>query len=646
MNLRSGLQICRNGKHGRVGQIRLQHQKVEIHSDDGDMAVLSMNEFRREMADGDIRPLVTSQDGTLQPLSANWLEAETVTARTERLKREKILRHLEELRAEGLQIRVALSRVVDFCRVEGLGVAPCERTLRDWRRRAKSHASMLSPGWTRCGNRSQGPDEILLAVMKEIIDAAIVGSDRFTLNEAWRFVQARYDEEWRAQKGTASLPRHSIKKLKSFLKALPWAELLKLRMDSRTVRAITRTAVRVHQTGIFWECVEIDAAVLNIFVRNDAGEEVGRPVLYVAVDTATGYPVGLILTIQKPSALPFVDLLRFMYFPKPPGFDQKYDIKHRIEVFGKPITARVDNGSEFIGDVAVEVVLALHGDSARCKPYTPQEKPFVERFIGILKNYIQTLPGATTSAITEEPRLLRPGEKLLTLEELRGKVYRFAYDRYALQVNDLRSAKCRKAVAPHDIWMEMASTFTQPVPVSSAEFERSLAFKRESRMLAHDGIHFDGWNYHSDELAALGNRHGLVRYEFSYSELDAMTIYVVPPNGGEMVPAFEKILDGSPIDRAMARAVKKRILEEKRSLDRRTFAHTLGELKVLKQLANSSRSRAQQARVDDMLERAAEQVSKTMPRSDAQALGPTEPLALPMFAAHSPPRGRKKGEHR
>ena len=646
LKLQAGLQICRFGKNSWVGHIRMEHQKVEIHSDDGDMVILSPDEVRQEIVDGDIRLLVSAGDGTLRPLSTNWRENERAKARQERERRMKIIRYVESERARGLLIKDIIPKLADYCRSEQLGVAPCERTLRDWRKLAKGHESVLSPAWSRCGNRYQGPDEILLDVLWEVVDVAIVNTDRFTVAAAWKIVEARFDEEWRRRKGDATPPLHSIKKLKNFLRAIPWADLLKLRMDGRTARAMLRTAVRTHEAGIFWDVVEMDATVLDILVCDESGKEIGRPVLYVAIDVATGYIVGLLLTIQKASTLPFVECLRFMYFPKPAGFDEKYEIKNRIEVFGKPVTLRVDNGAEFIGKTATEVVRQLFGDTARCKPYTPQEKPHVERFNGILKNYILTLPGATTSSVGGGQRVPRAGEKLYTLEELRGKIYRFVYDDYALRGNIQRSIKGRKAVAPIDIWKEMAAVYTQPVPVSRDEFEKSLCFKRESRSLGHDGIKFEGWNYHSDELSDLFLVHGPGRYEFLYSDLDAVNIYVAPPNGGELIAATEKTLEGSTIDRATAKSIKKQIRCEKYDLDRRTFDQTLAEFASLKQTQKSSRSRAKQARVDDMLNKAAEHVRSSMPKAKSPDSGLAKSSTSGSPLAESKPRGRRMGDIR
>ena len=646
--VQAGLQFLRNGKVSYVGQLRQQHQKLELNSDDGDMVILTPDAFRREVVDGYIQMLVPAGDGTFRPVSNNWREREGPCSKTQRNKRIQILRLIDEQFKKGISLADIFPTLQEFCNEANLGRAPCERTLRNWRRLAKGHESMLSPAWDRCGNRYQGPDEILLTVIREVVNVCILGNDLFTLSAAWTIVEALYDERWTQLRGTEAIPRHSKKKLKNFVRSMPWSEVMKLRMDGRTARAITRSAVHIHNTGIFWECVEMDATVLNIFVRDEEGNEIGRPILYVAIDSATGYVVGLHLTIQKPSTLPLVECLRFMYFPKPDGFDEKYGIKKRIEVFGKRILLRVDNGSEFIGQAATVLVRQLFGDTARCQPYKPEEKPYVERFNGTLKTYILTLNGATTSSVNGKQRVPRKGETLYTLEELRGEIYRFVYDKYSLLVNDRRSIKCRKAVAPLDIWKEMKATFTEPVPVGREEFERSLCFTRETRALGADGISFDGWMYHSDELASMVDTCGPGRYKFLQSDLDAVTIYVLPPDGGERIAAFAKDLEGTTVDRATATLIKKQLAHEKKELNRRTFAHALAEYRALREKIKSSRGRAKQARADDLLDAAEEHTKRTMPRHKpvtASALLP-DSLAGVIDMMIAAPRGRKMGEKR
>lgn len=643
--IKSGLEFFRLGKVWKVGALRLALNKLELHGDDGDMTVIDPENLRAEFADGDSKLLVKSTDGTYVVPSSNWQEFQSDRAKVVWKIRIKILKFVDQERLDGKTTAEITESLKDYCKdIEGIKLPPCERTLRNWRARTRGHEVMLSPAWHRCGNRNQGPDDLLRKAIREVVDVAVFKSDLFTMTAAWKLIEARYDELWRQENGTDPVPAHSRKQLKTFLREIPWSELIKLRMDARTASALTRTAVHPHVADFFWDCVEMDATVLDILICDENGNEIGRPVLYVAIDVATGYVVGLYLTIQKPSAFAFVECLRFMYFPKPEGFDEQYGIKQRIEVFGLPVELKVDNGSEFIGTTATEVVVQLHGDSARCRPYRPQEKPHVERFNGTLKSRILTLRGATTSSVDGQWRLRRKGEKLMTIDELRGEIYRFTYDNYSLRMNEMRSLRGRKAVAPYDIWKEMAATMTQPIPVNRNEFESALFFKRESRVLSLDGISFEGWMYHSDELRSLYHRFGHGNCDFLYSDLDAMTIAVVPPNGGDSITAFVKGMDGVSVDRATASFLRKKILSDGKELNRRTFDEALSTLRAQQKIAKSSRSRAEQARIDDMLDKAEAAARKTRPHKSAQRPTDTPIKLAATNGGTTKPRARKFGE--
>lgn len=88
--VQAGLQICRHGKISYVGQLRQTHQKLEILSDDGDMVILSPDDFRREVVNGDIQMVVPAGDGTLRPVSNDWRATEGRCAKLERDRRVKV----------------------------------------------------------------------------------------------------------------------------------------------------------------------------------------------------------------------------------------------------------------------------------------------------------------------------------------------------------------------------------------------------------------------------------------------------------------------------------------------------------------------------------------------------------------------------
>jgi hypothetical protein len=625
--IRAGLMFQRHAKTWRVTGLRTNFRKLVAEADDGDVDNIDIDQFLRECSEGEIAQLVPDGCGALRPVSNDWRGRERTTSKKERTRREAILAAEAAASKAGMTLRHAAEAIATVCKKEEWKT-PSERTLRNWRKLAKQHESQLSPKWPRCGNHRQGPDELLLQSMEGVYEATLAVSDRFTIAAAWRFVEAKYDDL--CTKHGQPRRRHGINKLKHYLLQMPWSDLMRAQLDPRTARALTRKTKALNTADLFWDVVEMDATHLPIIVRNDDGEPIGRPVLYLAIDVATGYPVGLHLTILKPSVQPFLECLRYMYFPKPDGFDEKYRIRDRIEVFGKPVLLKVDNGSEFIGESAVAVVDQLHGDSARCKPMTPEEKPHVERANGSIKQFVRTLPGSTQSAVTKEPRIVPAGEVLLTIEELWGRLLRHIYGDYVYQMNVLRSWKNRRAVSSHDIWVDMSLSHFPPFPVNRSEFEMALYFKRDARVLNRDGIAFDGFTYHSKELGALFDLTGSGRYEIRYADHDAEIILVLPRDGGEPVKAFAKELQGLRVDRATAKEMRDYLVACGKERDRRSYQQRLAELTEHEQAAaKSMRGRNRKARKDEMMKNARDAIRPTMPAPmselDALAPNPTSP---------------------
>lgn len=646
--IKSGLEFMRFGKVCYLGEVRSAHHKLSIHADDGDMTILSPDEFRREVVNGSILMLVPDSKGILHPVPEGWKENETEKSKKRRSEIHRLIEHAAQCQLQGIPFKDMNASLTAYCIENRIDRPPKERTLRLWRNKSKCHESMISPHWNLCGNRYQGPTSLLLESIKEVISLKLAfQKNRFKMVDAWAEIQSVYDAKWREEHGDdARPPPHSIRQLRNFMRTMAWNDLMKLQLDGRTCRAITRTAVNPHTASKLFDAVEMDATVLDILICDKEEKEIGRPILYLAIDTATGYPLGVYLTIQKPSTLAFVECLRFMLFPKEDGFDTKYGIKNRIEVFGKPILLRVDNGSEFVSAVAEALVYQIFCDTVRCKPHTPQEKPHVERCNGTLKSHILTLSGATTSSVTGEKRVIPKDEKLYQIEELRTEIYQFLYDKYALRTNNMRSTLLKKAVAPMDCVREMLDTITLPVPVSRASFERDLAFKKDSRSLGHDGILFEGWSFHSNELASMYLKHGPGKYEFRYSELDASVLFVLPPNGGEPVPAFNKLLKEVNVDFGTAREIRKRMLAEGKELNRRTFEFDLARHQRRRDELKTSKSRAKHARVMEKMDAVDEHIRKTMPlRQGAQSVEQTavSPDAI-QARKDTAPRGRRLGE--
>ncbi|MEY8688725.1 MAG: hypothetical protein AB9M53_02435 [Leptothrix sp. (in: b-proteobacteria)] len=625
---RIGDQIVWNGKRWSIFQLRLQHAKISIEGEDGDATVLGVDDFRSKVATGEIQRVVRERNGTEHVVVPGWQQVESERACQERQQRRAILDLEAGCLAQGMTFRKAHQEIVRMCEQQGW-VVRSERTLRNWRPRANGHESMLSPQWQNSGNRRQGPDEILLAAMSDVMEQAVLSSDRFDKSSAWKLVLAVYHSRC-AESNVIPRPA-SIRQFNRLLKRVSWIQQMKDRLNPGTYRALTRVAVKPHTADHLWELVEIDASFLDVFVRNERHENIGRPVLYIAIDVASGYVVGFELTIQKPSVLGFLDCMRFMYFPKA-DLDERYQIRQRIELFGKPVRLKVDNGSEFVGKHATELVRNFFGDRAQCKPYTPEEKPHVERFFGTVRKYVKSLPGSIVSSVTTTRRDLSKSElrSLLTLDELKGRLLRFIYDEYALEMNEGRSWRWRESLGPLDIVKNLKKHQIEPFPVNREEFERAVYFKSTTRRLGHEGIEFDGFNYHSDELAKLYRTHGAGSYTVHYSEVSATEIFVFPPDGGPPVQATAKQLHGEQVDRARAKVIAKEIKAGGKMMDQRAVQARLRQFEEAVQDAKSVTSRNKQARIADSLKRAREALRPSM----RPALGPQDeghgPCAAPV----------------
>ncbi len=119
--IKAGVEFLRGGKQCYIAQLRQVHGKMEIHSDDGDIAILSPEAFRREVVDGDIQMLVPGSDGVLHPVSSNWMEREGKCARNARNRRTQLLNYVDSELKRGTHLNRILDDIKTYCHVKDLG---------------------------------------------------------------------------------------------------------------------------------------------------------------------------------------------------------------------------------------------------------------------------------------------------------------------------------------------------------------------------------------------------------------------------------------------------------------------------------------------------------------------------------------------
>lgn len=186
------------------------------------------------------------------------------------------------------------------------------------------------------------------------------------------------------------------------------------------------------------ERVEIDATVLNIVVTN--GIRMFRPHGVFGIDVRTRIVSGPVVapSIGQPEV---AALLLEMFTPKPSarpfsadaaynqlGVDASYLAKYVPEApegaseAGLMVVPRViciDRGREFDNRWLVGLAANLGFGIEFARPYTPTDKPHIERFFRTMESVLQTLPGYTGIDVRDRGRGLKfEPDELLTMAEL------------------------------------------------------------------------------------------------------------------------------------------------------------------------------------------------------------------------------------
>jgi putative transposase len=152
------------------------------------------------------------------------------------------------------------------------------------------------------------------------------------------------------------------------------------------------------------EQVQIDHTVVDVMVVDERHRlPIGRPYVTVAIDVFSRCIVGLVVTLEAPSALSVGLCLAHMVTEKR-ALLERVGVDVPWPMSGKPSELYLDNASEFKGE-ALRRGCQQHGVKLR---YRPPAQPYyggiVERVIGTLMQSVHDLPGTTFS--NPQPRRL------------------------------------------------------------------------------------------------------------------------------------------------------------------------------------------------------------------------------------------------
>jgi putative transposase len=165
--------------------------------------------------------------------------------------------------------------------------------------------------------------------------------------------------------------------------------------------------------------VQMDHSPVDVIVVDESSRQsIGRPTLTLAIDVFTRCIVGMLVTLEAPSATS-VGLCLAHTVCKKEGYLLRLGLQD-IEwpMFGKPKSIHTDNGREFHSE-ALERGCEQHGIK---QDFRPKKQPhfggIIERVIGTAMKMSHELPGTTFSNIRERGKYDSEGNAVLTLQEL------------------------------------------------------------------------------------------------------------------------------------------------------------------------------------------------------------------------------------
>lgn len=218
-----------------------------------------------------------------------------------------------------------------------------------------------------------------------------------------------------AARGLKAPTRNTVARRISMLNPV---EVGRRREGADAVRPLQSAGGEVPVIGSILDQVQIDHTVIDVVIVDERERRsIGRPYLTVAIDVYSRTLVGMVVTLEPPSALSVGLCLAHASGDKRPWLE-RLGVEVDWPMSGKPKSLFLDNAAEFKSEALRRGCEQHDIRLAYRPPGRPHYGGIVERVIGTTMRKIHELPGTTFANPAERGRY--DSEKLaaLTLAEL------------------------------------------------------------------------------------------------------------------------------------------------------------------------------------------------------------------------------------
>jgi len=271
------------------------------------------------------------------------------------------------------------------------------------------------------------------------------------------------------------------------------------------------------------EQVQIDHTVIDLMIVDEINRQpIGRPYITVAIDVYSRCLIGILITLEAPSAVSVGLCLAHAVCDKRPWLE-RLGVNIDWPMTGKPLLIYVDNGAEFKSE-ALRRGCEQHGISLDYRP--PGKTHYggiIERVIGTLMKKIHELPGTTFSNPSQKGDYDSEAKAALTLNELE-RWLALAVSHYHGSIHHSLNQ------TPASRWSEGIAQYGSMPTVTKPRAFLIDFLPVLRRQINRNGFLVDHITYYSDVLKSwIANRHQLQKFIIRRNPLDLSRIWVLDP---------------------------------------------------------------------------------------------------------------------
>ena len=289
------------------------------------------------------------------------------------------------------------------------------------------------------------------------------------------------------------------------------------------------------------EQVQIDHTVVDVIVVDERNRlPIGRPYVTVAIDVFSRCIVGLVVTLEAPSAVSVGLCLAHMVTDKR-AWLERVGVDVGWPMSGKPKELYLDNAAEFKSE-ALRRGCEQHGVRLGYRPPgQPHYGGIIERVIGTLMQAVHELPGTTFSSPAQRGSYDAERWAALTVRELE-RWLALAVAGYHGQVH------ASVGQTPAGRWADAIAATGTPATVTNAAAFLVDFLPVIRRTLTRTGFVIDHVHYFSDALKPwIAEREHLDRFVIRRDPRDISRVWVLDPDGSAYVEVAYRTMSHPPV---------------------------------------------------------------------------------------------------